>query len=160
MGDPVASFGTLQSERQTQRVTRPSCLRGPLQASENWVLWTGSDHINTHRYLSLQPLLIIVEEAEAVEFVQWRRVAGLTAPAACFMSGFRPRRWSLTQTNTNALRIPRTDTINILLCYWCELYSHPDRRPGSAANKLVCTTCHLTKSKGKSLSCCSEQPYL
>lgn len=55
----------------------------------------------THKYLSLQPLPVVVEEAEAVEFVLWRRVVGLTAPAAWFMSGSRPRRLGLIQTDTN-----------------------------------------------------------
>lgn len=59
-------------------------------------------HTYTHKYLSLHPLPVVVEDAEAVEFVLWRRVVGvgLTAPAARFMSGFRPRRWSLIQRNT------------------------------------------------------------
>lgn len=74
---------------------------GPLQALERWMLWTVLEHINTHKYLSLQPLPVIAEEAEAVEFVLWRRVVGMTAPATRFMSGFRPRRRSLIQTHTH-----------------------------------------------------------
>lgn len=58
-------------------------------------------HMNAQKYLSLQPLPVIVEEAEAVEFVLWRGVVGMNAPAAHFMSGFRPRRWSLIHTNTH-----------------------------------------------------------
>lgn len=55
---------------------------------------TGSAHTN----LPLQPLLVVVEEAEAVELVLWRRVAGMTASAARFVFGFRSRRWSLIPT--------------------------------------------------------------
>ena len=54
-------------------------------------------YINTQKYLSLQSLPVIVEEAEAVEFVLWRSVVGMTAPAARLMSGFRPGGWSLNQ---------------------------------------------------------------
>lgn len=49
----------------------------------------------TNIYLSVQALLVVVEKAEAVEFVLRRGAAGMTAPAARFMSGLRPRRRSL-----------------------------------------------------------------
>lgn len=48
--------------------------------------------MNTQYYLPLQPLLVVVEEAEAVEFVLWRGAAGVTAPAARLVFRFRPRR--------------------------------------------------------------------
>lgn len=50
-------------------------------------------------YLSVQTLLVVVEEAEAVEFVLRRRAAGVTAPAAAFVSGLRPRRRRLRKRN-------------------------------------------------------------
>lgn len=58
------------------------------------------------KHLSLQSLPVVVEETEAVEFVLWRRAAGLAAPpAACFMSGFGARRRSLIHTTQHTIRI-------------------------------------------------------
>lgn len=50
------------------------------------------------KHLSLQSLPVVAEETKAVQFVLWRRAAGLAAPpAACLMSGFGARRRSLIQ---------------------------------------------------------------
>lgn len=83
----------LRDEHNEQSDLRTS---GPLRPLEQkWML------LNTQKYLPLYSLFIIVEEAEAVEFVLWRRVVGLTAPAAPFLFGFRSGRWSLIQTQAH-----------------------------------------------------------
>lgn len=66
---------------------------GPPRALEKWMSRVVSGCTSTH--LPVQPLPVIVEEAEAVEFVLWRRAAGVTAPAAHFMSRVRPGRCGL-----------------------------------------------------------------
>lgn len=53
----------------------------------------------TDKYLPLQPLLVVVEEAEAVELVL--RGGGV---GVALMSGFSARRWSLVQTQTSSLK--------------------------------------------------------
>lgn len=66
---------------------------------------------HSNNYLSLKPLLVIVEEAEAVKFVLWWRAACavIATLAACFISGFGSRRRSLKMSgkhmrhNTNRL---------------------------------------------------------
>lgn len=88
MVDPVDSFCILQAVGQVW--------------SEN-SSFSSFTSKHTNIYLSFQALLVIVEKAEAVEFVLRRRAARMTAPAARLMSGLRPRRWSLKWNNVHTV---------------------------------------------------------
>lgn len=71
-------------------------------------------HQHTHTYLSLQPVPVVAEQAEAVQLVLWRGAAG-AAPVARLMSGFRARRRSLGRTNTHTATPHSADTVTVLV---------------------------------------------
>lgn len=92
MGGPAASFYNPQSEaeeRETER-QRESAGEEP---------WKNGTRPCDRKHLSLQSLAVVAEETEAVQFVLWRRAAGLAAPpTARLVSGFGARRRSLIDT--------------------------------------------------------------